>query len=169
MLKVYKSTYTCRYEQPLQAYALLHICDALIRFDPSPVEERTDIVRLGLQILNEAADGRGGYSVCGPLQEAFRQAAIDCNVPLPDEIEDLMQFVPTSENSDAIINATTRLSYTQPIHQAIRCMSPEFGDDFAEEWRKFAESDGGRASQDSKNTRDSNDMDVMKIDSILSG
>ncbi|MCJ1379996.1 hypothetical protein MMC17_003099 [Xylographa soralifera] len=169
MLKTYKEVYTCRYEQPLQAYALLHICDALIRFDPSPPAERTEVVRIGLQILKEAADGRGGYGVCGPLQEAFRKAAVECNIPLPEEIDDLMKFNPKTENPDAIINATTRLSYTQPVFQAVRCMNETFGDEFAEEWRKFVEGDAFRRRSESDDTRDSHDSDVMKIDSILSG
>ncbi|MCJ1389446.1 hypothetical protein MMC18_002303 [Xylographa bjoerkii] len=169
MLKTYQEVYTCRYEQPLQAYALLHICDALIRFDPSPPAERTEVVRIGLQILREAADGRGGYSVCPPLQEAFRMAAVECNIPLPEEINELIEFDSIKENPDAIINATTRLSYTQPVFQAVRCMSQTFGDDFAEEWRKFVEGDTSRGISESDDTRDTSDADVMKIDSILSG
>ena len=169
MLKKYKEIYTCRYQQPLQAYALVHICDALIRFDLFLPAERIEVVRIGLQILNEAAGGRGGYTVCRPLQEAFRKVAVECNIPLPEEIDDLMQCNPIIENPDAIINATTRLSYTQPVFQAIRSMSPTFGDEFAEGWRNFAEGDASRGRSESDDTHNISDVDVMKIDSILSG
>ncbi|MCJ1283993.1 hypothetical protein MMC26_003324 [Xylographa opegraphella] len=169
ILKSYRKLYTCRYEQPLQAYCLLHICDALIRFDPSPPSELTDVVQTGLSILSEASDGRGAFSVCGPLQAAFRKAAIECNIPLPDNIDDLMRFDPIQNNPDAIINATTRLSYTQPIFQAVRCMSDTFGEEFADEWRKFVER--GMTSQEKavcEDVRSSHEPDVMKIDTILS-
>ncbi|MCJ1401592.1 hypothetical protein MMC11_004808 [Xylographa trunciseda] len=169
ILKTYKELYTCRYEQPLQAFCLPHICDVIIRFDSSPLAERTGVVRTGLSLLKEASDGRGAYSVCRPLQEAFRKAAVSYGIPLPDDIDDLMQIDPIQDDPDAIINATTRLSYSQPIFQAIRCMSPTFGEDFEHEWRKFAEGElGSRRSHDSADTHSSTDGDVMKIDSILS-
>jgi len=166
---LYRKIYTCRYEQPLQAYCLIHICDALIRFDSAPLTELTDVVRTALSILKEASDGRGAYSVCGPLQEAFRKTAVSCRIPLPDDIDDLMQFDPNQQNPDAIINATTRLSYSQPIFQATRCMSPTFGEEFEHEWRRFTEREmGSRRSHESSETQTSGDTDVMKIDSILS-
>ncbi|MCJ1433214.1 hypothetical protein MMC27_002573 [Xylographa pallens] len=172
ILKKYRELYTCRYEQPLQAYCLVHICDALIRFDASPPTELTDVVRTGLSILKEASDAHGGYAVCGPLQEAFRKAAVECNVALPAEIDDLMRYDPKDPKRmdiDAIINATSRLSYTQPIFQAVMCKSTTFGDEFADEWRKFAEGEMGYEGRaGSEDTHDSHDSDVMKIDAILS-
>ena len=107
--------------------------------------------------------------MCGPLQSAFRKAAVECNIPLPDEIDDLIRFDPIQKNPDAIINATTRLSYTQPIFQAVRCLKLTFGEEFADEWRKFAEGDlSSQGRAESEDTRDSHDPDVMKIDAILS-
>lgn len=163
MLKTYRKLYTARYQHALQSYALLHISDALIRYDQSATESLTDVAQFTLEFLKEAANGRCGFTACGPLQQSFLRAATECRIPFPANVDDLTSFYPQNQSSEAIINATTRLSYTQPVGQAVRCFDSSFADDFAEEWRRFVEGDSAQTSPTDEYSG------VMRIDALLNG
>ena len=163
----YRRLFTCRYQPSLQNFSLLHFGDALFRFALSEVDGK-EIVEFCLDALKESADGRGGFAVCGPLQEMFRRCAVECGVPMPDNLDDLLskeQFGP-----DKLLDACTRLSYTQPIDQIVSNIDEEFAKTFAAEWRKFVEGPGDEESVSSEATRLSEKSAgerYMKIGSLL--
>ncbi|MCJ1474840.1 hypothetical protein MMC13_003500 [Lambiella insularis] len=163
LFKTYQELYTGRFQHALQAYSLLHIADALIRFDRFPPESGTKVVQFTMKLLREMADGRCGFAASGPLQEAFRQAAVECHIPLPDDIDSLMKRTSPPPGFDGIINATTRLSYIQPVTQPIRSFNSSFALELEDEWRRFAEGDS--TSESPVEDR----LGVMKINALLNG
>lgn len=163
----YRRLYTCRYQDSLQNFSLLHFSDALFRFAPSEVDGK-EIVRFCLEVLKEAADGRGGFAVCGPMQEMLRRCAVECEVPMPENLGELMGQ--EHYGPDQLLDACTRLSYTQPIDQIVSNLDEEVAQTFAEEWRKFVEGPGDDESQSSEATRISEKSageKIMKIGSLL--
>lgn len=163
----YRRLFTCRYQPSLQNFSLLHFGDALLRFALSEVDGK-EIVQFCLETLKESADGCGGFAVCGPLQEMFRRCAVECGAPMPDNLHDLLsseQYGP-----DKLLDACTRLSYTQPIDQIVSNIDGEFANTFADEWRKFVEGPGDDESMLSGMTRLSEKSageKFMKIGSLL--
>ncbi|KAI9704773.1 MAG: hypothetical protein M1836_006553 [Candelina mexicana] len=158
LLKIYRTQYSCRYQPALQNFSLLHLCDILVRYGPAPTN--TEAVSFCLEVLKEAADDRGGFAVCGPLQETFRQTAIECGVPLPDNIRELMG--PADYGFDDILDACTRHTYAQPVDQIVENVCATFDEDFSEEWRKLIEN---RSSQEMRVNTDTGRY--MQIDSLL--
>ena len=163
----YRRLFTCRYQPSLQNFSLLHSGGALLRFALSEIDGK-EIVQYCLEALKESADGRGGFAVCGPLQEMFRRCAVECGAPMPDNLHDLMgheQYGP-----DKLVDACTRLSYTQPIDQIVSNIDEEVARTFAEEWTKFVEGPEDQESVSSEGTRlseKSASEKYMKIGSLL--
>lgn len=137
LLDTYRRLYTCRYQLPFQCFALLHMCDLLIRFSPAQ-PPATDVVHFCLEVLKECADGRGGFSICGPLQEMFRQSVVECDIPLPDDLLTLMG-PPSRYGPDSMLDAYTRLSYVQPVDRITEHLDATFARDFTTEWQNFFE------------------------------
>lgn len=158
ILRMYRTLYTCRYQPALQNFSLLHLCDALVRFAPPPTNTQT--IGFCLEVLKEAADDRGGFAVCGPLQETFRQTALECRVPLPDNIGELMGHA--EYGSDDILDACTRHTYAQPVDQIIQNMCPTIDKDFSDEWTKMIEN---RAEEETRASTDTGRY--MQINSLL--
>ncbi|KAI9821198.1 MAG: hypothetical protein M1827_003932 [Pycnora praestabilis] len=144
MVETYRGLYTCRYQPSLQTFCVLHMCDLLIKYN-SVDPTATEVVRFCLTVLKESADGQGGFSVCGPLQETFRQAAVEYGVALPDDLDELMVCPPSQYSPDDVLDACTRLSYAQPVNQVNMNFESTMADDFAEEWREFIEGYGSVA------------------------
>ena len=162
----YRKLFTCRLQPSLQNFALLHCGDALVRFANSSVDA-TEVVQFCLGALKESADGRGGFGVCGPLQEMFRRTAVECEVPLPYNITDL---VGTEQyGADQLLDACTRLSYTQPTTQVVSNFDEGVVQHFAEEWRRLVEGDRDDESEHdgSISERSNTSERYMKIDSVL--
>jgi len=151
-LDAYRKLYTCRYQLPFQTFCLLQMCDLLIRFSPAQPPAK-DVVYFCLEALKESSNGRGGFTICGPLQEMFRQSAVECSIPLPKDLYDLMGS--SSQYSlDNLLDAYTRVSYVQPVSQITDKLDATFAQDWAEEWQKLMETstsarkrDGGRSMQ----------------------
>lgn len=119
-------------------------------------------MRFCLEALKESADGRGGFAVCGPLQEMLRRCAVECGTPMPGNLGDLM--VPGDYGPDRLLDACTRLSYTQPMDQIVSNIDEEVAQTFAEEWRKFVE---GLGDNESESSEKSVGEKSMKIGSLL--
>lgn len=133
ILDTYRRLYTCRYQLPFQSFALLHMGDLLIRFSPAR-PPAIDVVHFCLEVLKECGDRPGGFAICGPLQEMFRQSAVECGVALPDDLLNLMG-PPSQYSPDNMLDAYTRLSYVQPVERVTDHLDPTFARDFMTEWQ----------------------------------
>ncbi len=160
ILQTYRKLYTCRYQLPFQSFSLFHMCDLLIRFSPAQ-PPATDVVRFCLEVLKECADGKGAFAVCGPLQEMFRQSAIECNVALPDDLGNLM-ISPSPYGSDSMLDAYTRLSYVQPASRITEHLDASFAQDFSTEWQKLFDGTHSPRKEQSPSSERS-----MQISSLL--
>lgn len=150
-LRLYRELYSCRYQPSLQTFCVLHTCDILIRFSPTQ-PSATGVVENCLLWLKEAADGKGGFPVCGPLQEMFRRSAIECQVRLPDNIYELMGD-DTNYTSEMLLDACTRLSYRQPVDRVVANMEATIADNFPEELGKQIQALNARAGGTEANIR----------------
>ena len=123
--------YSSRYHMPLLTFCTLHLGDALVRHSPKEPPASL-VVEVCLKTIQET---RAGFAICGPLQELFRRTATECGVALPDYIDDLMG--PSKYTVDQILDACTRLSYTQPFDQVLRHILPTVADNWSDEWRRI--------------------------------
>ncbi len=147
--------YSSRYHMPLLTFCTLHLGDALIRHSPKEPPAPL-VVQVCLSIIEET---RVGFALCGPLQELLRRTAIECGVNLPDNIDTLMG--PSGYAVDQMLDACTRLSYTQPLDQVLRHIIPAVADDWSSEWRRIIVAPGVGPRRQSSSGR------YLQIDSLL--
>ena len=131
--------YTNFYLSPLQLFCLVHLCDAVVRYDGhDSTTPRT--VEFCLTSLEEA---KVGYPVAGPLQQMFRLSLIEYDIPVPDELERMIG-VSAHIGSEELLDACTRPTYRQPIAQILPNMKADLGHDFINRWQRIA---GGRSPE----------------------
>ncbi|KAI9879267.1 MAG: hypothetical protein M1830_009068 [Pleopsidium flavum] len=159
-LDAYRKLYTCRYQLPFQTFCLLQMCDLLIRFSPAQ-PPATDVVHFCLETLKESSDGSGGFTICGPLQEMFRQSAVECGIPLPEDLHDLMGSS-SQYTLDNLLDAYTRVSYVQPVAQITDKLETTFTQDWDEEWQRLVETSPSAGKRESVRSDKS-----MQITSLL--
>ncbi len=131
-LEQHRRLYSSRYQMPLMAFCCLHLCDVLIRYSPSE-PNAPDVVSFCLEVLQA---NRAGFAICGPLQELFRKTAVECHVALPRNIRELMKPAPFY-GVDDILDACTRISYTQPYEQIGRFIDPDIAEHWDDDWRQI--------------------------------
>ncbi|KAI9824068.1 MAG: hypothetical protein M1832_002136 [Thelocarpon impressellum] len=163
LLEQYRAQYTCRYQPQLQILCLLHICDFLVRFG-GPGQAQSAAV-FCLESLRES---RAGFAVCGPLQEMFRRTLVECGIALTNELGDLAGA--DTFCLDEMMDACTRLSYTQPIEQVRRRLAPTLAEEWEKELMKLGNASPGSMSSGSSGRRKDGDNEkLMQIRSILNG
>ena len=135
LLTQYKSMYTNFYLSPLQLFCLVHLCDAVVRYDGhGNTTPRT--VAFCLTSLEEA---KVGYKVAGPLQRMFRLSLTDYGIPVADELERMIS-VSARIGPEELVDVCTRPTYRQPLAQVTPRMEPDLGPDFMNGWQHLAES-----------------------------
>ena len=147
--------YSSRYHMPLVTFCILHLGDALVRHSPKEPPGSV-VVEMCLSIMKET---RTGFAICGPLQELFRRTAIECGLVLPKNIDSLMGH--SRYEVDQILDACTRLSYTQPLNQVLCHLASTIADDWSDEWRRIIITPGGASRRPSWSGR------YLQIDSLL--
>ena len=153
--------YSTRFCMPLMTFCIVHLSDALIRFSPND-PPAVDVVNFCLSMLQQA---RTGFPLCGPLQELFRQTAMECNVPLPENI-DQMIGLQGHYGMDDFLDACTRLDYKQPVDQSVRHVDSSIGDEWPAAWEKIVNSPERPVSPESTR-RTSTSERFLPIDSLL--
>lgn len=149
--------YSSRFQLPLMSFCILHLSDALVRHSPSD-PPASEMVQFCLQTLKQS---RTGFAICGPLQELFCQTAIQCKVALPANLDDLMQ--PHQDfGVDDILDACTRLEYTQPLDQVLRRIDPSVAEDWPYYWQRLIIAPEGQSRRPSTSDR-------FSIHSLLNG
>ena len=123
--------YSSRYQLPLISFCSLHLSDALVRHSPSN-PPASETVQFCLETMQQT---RTGFAICGPLQELFRRTAVQCKVDLPANLDDLMQ-PHQSFGLDDILDACTRLEYTQPLEQILHRIDPSIAEDWPHHWQR---------------------------------
>ena len=109
--------------------------------------------------LSTIEETRVGFALCGPLQELFHRTAIECGVVVPDNVDSL---IGTSKYAvDQILDACTRLSYTQPLDQVLRHIVPAVADEWSSQWRRIIITPQVGSQQQSSSRR------YLQIDSLL--
>lgn len=129
-----RQLYSTRYLMPLIPFCVVHIGDALIRYSPQD-PPGTQVVEFVLSVLQEASPG---FSICGPLQELFRRTAVECNVELPENVEEMTGNL-GNYSIDDILDACTRLDYKQPTDQAVRHMDENIAKEWESCWQQIVE------------------------------
>ncbi|KAL3418448.1 Nitrogen assimilation transcription factor nit-4-like protein 2 [Phlyctema vagabunda] len=127
----YRIRYTCRYQPVLQMFALLHVTDVIVRFFPYPSEIFGASQKDGKQAIEICLrclmDSHAGFPIAGPLQEMVRRTADECSVQFPENLAELIEPLTSPKQAyriDDLLNACTRLSYTQPVTEIHQRYSP---------------------------------------------
>jgi hypothetical protein len=135
----YRAQYTCRYQPVMQMFALLHLTDVIARFFPGGMEgsskDGPEAIHFGFEVL---AESRVGFPVAGPLQEMLRKTANECSIRLPGDGDEFAGITRRRFNTqvyliDDLVNACTRPSYVQPIHEIHGMYSITFTKEWAAE------------------------------------
>lgn len=132
ILERYQRVFTNRYQTPLQAFCLVHLCDTLIRQRVNAQEA----VEFCLEMLHEAL---AGFPFIGPLQAMFCQEAKEYGLALPENLEELMNGRVTYSTED-MLDTCERITYVQPVDMLVERIDPSMAEEFGKAWQRFIES-----------------------------
>ena len=104
--------YTARFHLPLLSFCCVHLADAAMVYE---AQRGPEALQVSMHALQET---RAGFDLCGPLQELLRQRAVTHSVQLPHDIAPLLGSL-SHFGMDEILDACTRLTYTQPLKQIL--------------------------------------------------
>ncbi|OJD37507.1 transcription factor cys6 [Diplodia corticola] len=128
LLERYRSLYTHRYQNPLLAFCVVHICETLLRAGRD--QERA--VRFALEATHESL---AGFAYVGPLQFMFCQTADEQRVELPENARQLMGGR-TGYGPEEMLDACERMTFTQPSQMLRHRMDRNLGIEFEREWKQ---------------------------------
>ncbi len=159
MMNHYRRLYSSRFLPPLVTMCTVQISDAIIRCSKEPRQSKLvrDTVLFCFAMLHES---RMGFGICGPLQELFRRTVVGLNLEFPDSLQELMEPAQPF-GVDDILEACTRLEYSQPLNQVLSHIDPFIGNDWPYYWQKLISAPEGRPRRPSKTAR------YMQIPSLL--
>ena len=132
LLYRYQITYSDHFVTPLQLFCLVHLCDALIRYDgqDEATGQATDFC------LRALAEAKTGYPVAGPLQKMFRDALTEYQIPVSRELERVMGST-LRLGTEELIKVCTRPTYRLPFSQLLPNTKEDLSQQFVEEWQRF--------------------------------
>ncbi|KAL9123951.1 MAG: hypothetical protein Q9217_006672 [Psora testacea] len=140
--------YTARFHIPLLSFCCVHLADAIFVYEP---ETGPDVLEFALTMFQQT---RTGFALCGPLQQLLRQRAEKFNIQIPEKVEPLLGSI-SHFSMDEILDACTRLAYTQPLEQILGSLDPNISKDWPE---------GGPSAHERSH---SSGGDRMQIDMLL--
>lgn len=132
LLYRYQITYSDHFVTPLQLFCLVHLCDALIRYDVQG-ETTGQATHFCLRALGAA---KTGYPVAGPLQKMFRDALTEYQIPVSRELERVMGST-LRLGTEELIKVCTRPTYRLPFSQLLPNTKQDLSQQFVEEWQRF--------------------------------
>jgi hypothetical protein len=147
-----------RHQPPLLAFCLLHLADAVLRCGPND-QSSLDAVLFSIRVLEA---NRQGFPICGPLLQMFRDTVRGLGIQIPEEVESQLG-PPDQFDVDGILDAATRLSYRQPVHQIQQWIDDAFGEEWDDEWQKRSRERGGEGPQSGARRHS------MQIRNVLNG
>ncbi|KAK8255880.1 hypothetical protein IWZ00DRAFT_142343 [Phyllosticta capitalensis] len=143
LLEQYRHLYTLRYQAPLLAFCVVHICVAVPQGRKSTAQDAYLTIRFGLEAMEEALPG---FAYAGPLEFLFCKAITELNLTAPDALKTLMSNLP-EYGPEELLDTCERITCVQPRNTLVGRMERGFGDDFTQQWRQVV---GGL---DNKNRR----------------
>ncbi|KAK8185609.1 hypothetical protein BC567DRAFT_268609 [Phyllosticta citribraziliensis] len=114
-LERYRHLYTLRYQSPLLAFCVVHICVAVLQGRKSTPEDSYLTIRFGLEAMEEALPG---FEYAGPLGLLFCRAVAELDLAAPDALNTLMSTLP-EYGPEELLDAYK-----------------SFGDEFVQLWRQ---------------------------------
>ena len=123
--------YSSRYHMPLETFCILHLAQAILEYEMAD----ESVSKLAVDCFDMLQRTRDGFSVCGPLQQLFRQAVTEHGISLPAGFEDRLGSA-DRYGVDEILDACTRLSYMQPTDQILPYLHSAIATGWAQEWQK---------------------------------
>lgn len=127
----YRQRYSAAYLTPVQLFCTVHICDAIVSHDRTG-QSRQETIRFCIETLAEA---KASYTLAGPLQRMFASSLSELDIPLTDDLKNLIGPPPTYQ-LDEFLNACTRPTYRVPIGQMLPTLKPTLAQDFMDEWQR---------------------------------
>lgn len=159
LLLLYTTMYTAVYQSPLQLFVVVHICDALVRFDRHH-ESTPEVIRFCLETLQDA---RVSYTLAGPLERMFCQAISDYGIALSDDLSELAHSI-SHYGPEEMLEACTRITYRQPSSQILSNLEPGIAREFSRLQMHMADGDPSEAEAEGA----SSGREVsMRIQSLL--
>ena len=77
-----------------------------------------------------------GYPIAGPLQDMFRTSLTEYGIPIPDELQRMLE--PSRPlTPDELLDACTRATYKAPIPQFLSNAASDIARDFAMGWQQL--------------------------------
>lgn len=143
LLERYRSLYTHRYQNPLLAFCVVHICETLLRAGAAVPYGQQQAVQFALAATHESL---GGFAYVGPVQFMFCRMAADEGVELPDNVEQLMGGR-TAYGPEELLDACERVTHTQPCALLRGRVDRNLVLDFEREWKQFIETHGAGTNQ----------------------
>ncbi|KAL0261767.1 hypothetical protein SLS55_003198 [Diplodia seriata] len=128
LLQRYRSLYTHRYQNPLLAFCIVHICETLLRAG----RDQKRAVQFALEATHESL---AGFTYVGPLQFMFCQTAEEECVSLPEDVRQLMGGR-TSYGPEEMLDACERVTFTQPYQMLRHRVDRNLGVEFEREWKQ---------------------------------
>jgi len=133
----YCTLFSNRYQPPLQAFCLVHLCDVILRHAKSDVDK---IIHFCLETLGEALHG---FPMIAPLQAMFCESVLSSGYNLPADVEQFMGGRSwQSYSREDKLECCERLTYAQPVDLLIERLDPQFAQQFEDEWKIFIERHG---------------------------
>ena len=154
--------YSARFAMPLLSFCLVHICDTLLRLS-SQAPEGPVVVKFCLEMLQQT---RTGFPLCGTLQHLFVKTIEECGVLPP---ADLAKIIDSCKliTMDQVLDACTRLTYTQPLSQIIPNIDPSIANDFNREWDRHIVYGPTQVRRESSSSSSSSSGRYLQIGSLL--
>lgn len=134
LLMQYQNTYSNFYLSPLQLFSMVHLCDAVVRYDGQG-ETTPRTVEFCLTSLEEA---KVGYPVAGPLQKMFSLSLSEYGIPVSNELERMIGGS-AHIGPEELLDACTRSTYKQPVAQILPNLERDLGQNFMNGWQRITE------------------------------
>ncbi|KAI9710090.1 MAG: hypothetical protein M1820_002892 [Bogoriella megaspora] len=148
LLRRFREQYQNRYQTPLQAFHLIHLCEAAIQVSQLN-EEAQRIASFCLEMLSDALPG---FPFVGPLQAMFCQTVTDLGLLLPDNAVELMGGR-SDYGPEEMLDACERTTFVQPVHMLVERLDPAISEDFQTAWFKLVEEHGSTGGDESPTSR----------------
>ena len=156
LLIQYRKVYSTFHQSPLQLFCMVHICDAIVTHDRHG-GDTVDTVRFCIESLEDA---KCGYPVAGPLQRMFANRLVDCNIPLPNDLENLVGS-PHIYQLEDMLNVCARSSYTPPITQILQNFEESLAQDFMDEWQAACDQNSQTNLEDPTTVHNQMNIDTL--------
>ena len=112
LIKQATKLYTARFHMPMISLCCVHLADAMVVYEP---KNAPGALHISMSALQEA---HSGFHLCVTLQDLLRQRALAHNIELAEGTRSMLGSRPHI-GMDEILDACTRMTYTQPLKEVL--------------------------------------------------